>query len=97
MEIEKSYIKIWKILYRTTIEQKQIYIPLQAQPKINELLTVYRYYVKHTEECYQKQVSWIHSKHTDDNILACYEYQGYTLEVVRLMENQSKIPTLTYD
>ena len=95
--MKKVILKSGKFCIERQLNKKKIYIPLQPQPKINELLTVHRYYVKHTEECYQKHVSWIDSKNTDDDILACCEYQGFTLKVVRLMENQSKIPTLTYD
>ena len=48
--MKKFILKSGKFCIERQLNKKKNYIPLQPQPKINELLTVHRYYVKHTEE-----------------------------------------------
>ena len=56
-------------------EQKRVYIPLEPQPEEGDVVTLHRYYAKHTGSLdYEKRVSYMEEGVSSGR--ACYEYKG---------------------
>ena len=51
-------------------------MPVEPQPEATEIVTVRRYYTKHSNSpAYERRVTWI-DEESDSNRLALYEYRG---------------------
>jgi len=50
---------------------------LEPQPYADSILTVKRYYAKHTDSCaYEERVTWLEAVHDECPPHAIYEYRG---------------------
>jgi len=58
-------------------DKKTVFVPLTPQPPPDSILTVQRYYAKHTTSCeYEKRVTWLEASHHCCSSHAIYEYRG---------------------
>ena len=72
-QLQKLVLKDGKYFVKRQRKKQFVNIPLKNQSLSSDVLTVRRYYVKHTAGSYEKRVSWIEC---DDHHVACYEYKG---------------------
>ena len=80
----QSDSKLTKVVYRDgqyclerMREKKTVFVPLTPQPPPDSILTVRRYYAKHTSSCeYEKRVTWLEASHHCCPSRAIYEYRG---------------------
>ena len=71
--LQKVYLKQGK--YCKQQQQNYIlrYIPFDPQPETQDIVTLFRYYLKHSLDEYEKRVSWIEPNGPET---ACFEYRG---------------------
>ena len=79
--LQKVYLKQGKYCK----QQQQNYIlrsiPFDPQPETQDIVTLFRYYLKHSSDEYEKRVSWIEPNGPET---ACFEYRGkYPFETRR--------------
>lgn len=76
MKLRKVVLRNGQYCFERQRQKKTIFIPLEPQPDPAALLTIHRYYTKHTNSNYERRISWLETEDTETPRHACYEYKG---------------------